>query len=105
MLLRHRAVGKLLELEIMVVPGKVEAGLFGLLADLGQACAEAAPAGGVGRPLLGDQIGADEQRDAERVGDFAHAVEIVLEHVDREMAARHGQPVLVEFGTNALGSS
>ena len=105
MILRHRAVGELLELEIMVVPGKAVAGLFRGLADLGQALAEAAPAGRIGRPLVGHQIGTDDQRDAERFGDFAHAVEIVLERIDREMPGRHGKPVLVEFGAEAPSGS
>src|SRR4029077_3761509 len=75
-ILRHRAVRKLLELEIMVVPGKAVACFLRRFADLGQTRAEAAPAGGVGRPLFGQQVRADQQCDAERVCGPAHTVEI-----------------------------
>src|SRR4029079_17133149 len=92
-----------LELEIMVVPGKAVAGLFRGVANLCQTLAEAAPAGGIGWALVGHQKRTDEQRDAESVGNFAHAVESVLERVDREMPGRHGEPVLVEFGAKGLG--
>ena len=60
-LLRQRAVGKRLELEIVVVPGEAEAGLLGRVADLAEPRAEAAPAGGVGRPRVGGEYGQIDQ--------------------------------------------
>ena len=97
-LLRHRAVGKRLELEVVIVPGEAVAVLLRACADGGEPLAETAPAGGVasGRSSA-IEVGADHGRDAERIGDLSRAVEVVLQHVDGEMRGRHRQTVAVQF--------
>src|SRR5690606_31804413 len=59
--LRYRSIGQRLELEVMVVPGKIEAGIVGALARGRQSPAETGPPHTIHRTLLGDEIGADHQ--------------------------------------------
>ena len=93
----QRAVGKRLELEIVVVPAEVEASVPEGFARLFEPGAEGRPAGGVGRAVVRHDIGAINRVHAQRPRRVQHPVGLLLQLVEAEMAGRHPHAGSVQF--------
>ena len=82
------------KLEVVIVPAESQPGILQRFARRFQARAERPPPGVVRRPLIGRQMRHENMCHAQGARDRNHSVRRLLDHVQSDMAAGHGQFIL-----------